>query len=157
MIFFSRFSLKGFLNANTDRNARSPANYGLMDIIAALHWLQENIGAFGGDAQSVTLAGHGTGAALVHYLSTSNAVPEGKFHPVLLKFDCGLNCTNKFQLIRISYLFAICITFSHTKTYFNFEYENVSKRKLFLRKIRCDIMKSRHPYSWCHLESTKCG
>lgn len=69
----------GFLNANTDRNARAPANYGLMDIIAALHWLQENIGAFGGDPQSVTLAGHGTGASLVHYLSTSNAVPEGKF------------------------------------------------------------------------------
>lgn len=50
-----------------------------MDIIAALHWLQENIGAFGGDARSVTLAGHGTGAACVHFLMTSNAVPEGKF------------------------------------------------------------------------------
>lgn len=49
-----------------------------MDIIAALHWLQENIGAFGGDSQSVTLAGHSTGAACVHYLMTSNAVPEGK-------------------------------------------------------------------------------
>lgn len=69
----------GFLNANTDRNSKSPANYGLMDIIAALHWLQENIGAFGGDAHSVTLAGHGTGAACVHYLMTSNAVPEGRF------------------------------------------------------------------------------
>lgn len=66
------------MNANTDRNARSPANYGLMDIIAALHWLQENIGAFGGDPQSVTLAGHSTGAACVNYLMTSNAVPEGK-------------------------------------------------------------------------------
>lgn len=42
--FLSRLHLIGFLNANTDRNARSPANYGLMDIIAALHWLQENIG-----------------------------------------------------------------------------------------------------------------
>lgn len=57
-----------------------------MDIIAALHWLQENIGAFGGDPQSVTLAGHSTGAACVHYLMTSNAVPEGKsfthFHSI---------------------------------------------------------------------------
>lgn len=50
-----------------------------MDIIAALHWLQENIGAFGGDPQSVTLAGHGTGAACVHYLITSSAVPEGMY------------------------------------------------------------------------------
>lgn len=48
-----------------------------MDIIAALHWLQENIGAFGGDSQSVTLAGHGTGAACVNFLIASNAVPEG--------------------------------------------------------------------------------
>lgn len=71
-------SLLGFLNANTDRNSKSPANYGLMDIIAALHWLQENIGAFGGDPQSVTLAGHGTGAACVHFLIASSAVPEGK-------------------------------------------------------------------------------
>lgn len=55
-----------------------------MDIIAALHWLQENIGAFGGDPQSVTLAGHGTGAACVHYLITSSAVPEGMyFVPIL--------------------------------------------------------------------------
>lgn len=79
-LFVNKFV--GFLNANTDRNIKSPANYGLMDIIAALHWLQENIGAFGGDAQSVTLAGYGTGAACVHYLMTSNAVPEGKIYNI---------------------------------------------------------------------------
>lgn len=49
-----------------------------MDIIAALHWLKENIAAFGGDPQSITLAGHGTGAACVHFLISSMAVPEGK-------------------------------------------------------------------------------
>lgn len=49
-----------------------------MDIIAALHWLQENIGAFGGDTKSVTLAGYGTGAACIHFLISSSAVPEGK-------------------------------------------------------------------------------
>lgn len=75
---FSFCLIAGFLNANTDRHSKSPANYGLMDIIAALHWLQENIGFFGGDSRSVTLAGHGTGAASVHFLMTSNAVPDGK-------------------------------------------------------------------------------
>lgn len=68
----------GFLNANTDRYSKLPANYGLMDIIAALHWLKENIAAFGGDPNSITLAGHGTGAACVHFLISSMAVPEGK-------------------------------------------------------------------------------
>lgn len=71
-------SLPGFLNANTDRYSKLPANYGLMDIIAALHWLKENIASFGGDPQSITLAGHGTGAACVHFLISSMAVPEGK-------------------------------------------------------------------------------
>lgn len=78
------FSFLGFLNANTDRHTKAPANYGLMDIIAALHWLQENIGAFGGDPKSVTLAGHGTGAACVHYLISSSAVPEGKLAIIIM-------------------------------------------------------------------------
>lgn len=71
-------SFTGFLNANVDRYSKAPANYGLMDIIAALHWIQENIEAFGGDPRAVTLAGYGTGAACVHYLMTSSAVPDGK-------------------------------------------------------------------------------
>jgi len=51
-----------------------------MDIIAALHWLKENIAAFGGDPNSITLAGHGTGAACVHFLISSMAVPEGEYY-----------------------------------------------------------------------------
>lgn len=70
--------IAGFLNANTDSHLRSPANYGLMDQIAALHWVQENIGYFGGDPGNVTLVGHGTGAACVNFLMTSHAVPDGK-------------------------------------------------------------------------------
>lgn len=76
----SRFVLvAGFLNANTDPYSRSPANYGLMDQIAALHWIQENIAVFGGDPTNVTVVGHGTGAACVNFLLTSSAVPEGMF------------------------------------------------------------------------------
>lgn len=75
----SLVSITGFLNANTDSHLRSPANYGLMDQIAALHWVQENIGNFGGDPRNVTLIGHGTGAACVNFLMTSHAVPDGKY------------------------------------------------------------------------------
>lgn len=81
----------GFLNANVDRFSKSPANYGLMDILAALHWIQENIEAFGGDSKSVTLAGHGTGAACVHFLIASQAVPDGLlFHRAILMSGSGL-------------------------------------------------------------------
>lgn len=81
----------GFLNANVDRNLKSPANYGLMDILAALHWIQENIEAFGGDSRSVTLAGHSTGAACVHFLIASQAVPDALlFHRAILMSGSGL-------------------------------------------------------------------
>ena len=54
-------------------------NYGLMDLVAALQWVQKNIGQFGGDPQRVTIFGESAGGALVAALVGS---PEGKglFH-----------------------------------------------------------------------------
>lgn len=46
-------------------------NYGLMDQVAALHWIQKNIAQFGGDPDNVTIFGHGTGANCVHLLTIS--------------------------------------------------------------------------------------
>jgi neuroligin len=74
------YNVTGFLNANSDRYLRSPANYGLMDQIAALHWVQENIAVFGGDPTNVTIVGHGTGAACINLLMTSSAIPDGKYY-----------------------------------------------------------------------------
>ena len=75
-IFFS----SGFLNTNISPG-RKPrmANYGLMDQIAALKWVQENIEYFGGNPKSVTLFGHNRGAACIHYLMQSPAVVPGKW------------------------------------------------------------------------------
>ncbi|KAK7073876.1 Carboxylesterase, partial [Halocaridina rubra] len=82
----------GFLNTNADPNRkRHVANHGLMDQIAALHWIQENIGAFGGDPGSVTLMGHGTGAACIHFLMTSSAVTPGLFHRGILMSGSALS------------------------------------------------------------------
>ncbi len=39
--------------------------------VAALVWLKDNIGGFGGDSNRITLSGHGTGAALVNLLMIS--------------------------------------------------------------------------------------
>ncbi|XP_023936219.2 neuroligin-4, Y-linked isoform X1 [Bicyclus anynana] len=87
-----RLGILGFLNPRSDDFPRSPANYGLMDQIAALHWIKENVAVFGGDPTNVTLMGHGTGAACVHFLLTSLAVPEGLlFHRAVLMSGSGLS------------------------------------------------------------------
>jgi len=76
-----RLGLFGFLahpelSKESDRNASG--DYGLLDQIAALQWVQKNVAAFGGDPNRVTIAGQSAGAGSVHSL-TASPLAKGLF------------------------------------------------------------------------------
>jgi len=65
-----RLGALGFLSLGG--HAEAPGNAGLYDQLMALDWVQQNIEAFGGDRQKVTLFGESAGSVSVslHLLST---------------------------------------------------------------------------------------
>jgi para-nitrobenzyl esterase len=78
-----RLGIDGFLFL-----ADGHANLGLLDQIAALTWVQENIAAFGGDPNNVTIAGESAGAMSV---GTLLAMPDAKglFHRAIMQSGAG--------------------------------------------------------------------
>jgi para-nitrobenzyl esterase len=69
-----RLGSLGFL-AHPGLSAESPqhvsGNYGLLDMIAALQWINKNIAAFGGDPNKVTIFGESAGGIAVSQLCAS--------------------------------------------------------------------------------------
>ncbi len=72
----------GFL-AHPELSAENPnnvsGNYGLLDMIAGLQWIQKNIAAFGGDPDKVTIFGESAGGIAVSMLCAS-PLAKGLFH-----------------------------------------------------------------------------
>jgi para-nitrobenzyl esterase len=64
-----RLGILGFANFSEALDTQEiPSNLGLRDQIAALHWINENIAAFGGDPKRVTIAGESAGSLSVSML-----------------------------------------------------------------------------------------
>ncbi|XP_021112580.1 carboxylesterase 4A [Heterocephalus glaber] len=74
-----RLGVPGFLSTG-DSQARG--NWALQDQMAALSWVQENIEAFGGDPESVTLFGQSAGAMCFSGLMMS-PLAQGLFHQAI--------------------------------------------------------------------------
>ncbi|GBP31684.1 Esterase FE4 [Eumeta japonica] len=84
--FNYRLGPHGFLCLNTEN---IPGNAGLKDQLAALKWVKQNIQAFGGDPDDITLGGYSAGAASAEIMMLSPAA-DGLFHKVILESGSGI-------------------------------------------------------------------
>lgn len=91
-----RLGIAGFLDVHG-----APRNRGLLDVLAALQWVRDTIGAFGGDPDNVTLFGQSAGATLVGaLLGTPDAT--GLFHRAIMQSGSGTGAFTPEQAARVT-------------------------------------------------------
>jgi para-nitrobenzyl esterase len=77
-----KFGFLALPELGTESEHHGSGNYGLLDQIAALQWVKENIAAFGGDPDHVTIFGHPRAPSAANYLMMS-PLAKGLFHRVI--------------------------------------------------------------------------
>ncbi|XP_041651986.1 carboxylesterase 3 isoform X1 [Cheilinus undulatus] len=76
-----RLGILGYLSTGDDH---AKGNWGFLDQLAALRWVQENIEAFNGDPQSITIAGESAGGISASILTLSPQA-RGLFHKAIFQ------------------------------------------------------------------------
>ncbi len=81
-----RLGLFGFIDFSVlnDDKMSFDSNVGLYDQIAALRWIKQNIAAFGGDQNNITVMGESAGATSILALMTSN-ISESLFNKAIVQ------------------------------------------------------------------------
>jgi para-nitrobenzyl esterase len=91
-----RLGVDGFLQFADD----GPANRGLLDQVAALRWVQENIAAFGGDPARVTVGGESAGGMSIGALLAMPSA-QGLFTQAVLQSGAGHHALSATTATRI--------------------------------------------------------
>ena len=85
--FNYRLGVFGFM---TTYDSAAPGNYGMLDQVLLLQWVQRNIASFGGDPRSVTIFGQSSGASCVSLLVLS-PLTKGLFHHAISQSGTSLS------------------------------------------------------------------
>ena len=72
-----------------EEEAGFTGNYGLYDQMTAIRWVKDNIAAFGGDPENMTIMGQSAGAASMQ-LQCQSPLTEGLFQKAVMSSGCGL-------------------------------------------------------------------
>lgn len=83
-----RFGFLALPELSAESGYEASGNYGIMDQIAALEWVQRNIKAFGGDPENVTIGGASSGGATIHNLRVS-PLAKGLFSKAICESGPG--------------------------------------------------------------------
>ncbi len=85
-----RLGVLGFLNLDvaTEGKIQASGNEGLLDQVAALQWVKDNIAAFGGDPNNVTIFGESAGGMSIGCLMVMPTA-QGLFHKAILESGTG--------------------------------------------------------------------
>jgi para-nitrobenzyl esterase len=97
-----RLGVLGFLYlGHLDKKYAQSGNAGMLDILAALRWVRENISEFGGDPDNITIFGQSGGGGKV---STLMAMPiaSGLFHKAIVQSSSKLELIHKEEAIETS-------------------------------------------------------
>ncbi|MDE2198380.1 MAG: carboxylesterase/lipase family protein [Rhodospirillales bacterium] len=79
----------GFLRIeDTDERFADAANAGMLDVVAALEWVRDNIASFGGDPLNVTLFGESGGASKIAAILALHPA-HGLFHKAIMQSSAG--------------------------------------------------------------------
>ena len=66
----------------SEESGHGSGAFGILDLVKGLEWVNQNIAAFGGDPDNVTIFGHSAGSAAVSFLVAS-PLTQGLFHKVI--------------------------------------------------------------------------